>query len=133
LSLRVGSALCALLLACLAWSSTSHAENGVPPEYTEAVKQALQELDMNDLPEALAEFRRAHEIFPNARSLRGMGMIEFDLRDYRSAMLHLQEALASSSKPLTGKMRTETERCSTAHGATWASSASPRIPRTRPS
>jgi tetratricopeptide (TPR) repeat protein len=97
------------LVFVLVGAGTSLAQGADPPGYSDAIKQALEELDANNLPEALAEFRRAHEIFPNARSLRGMGMVEFDLRDYEHAASHLEQALASEVKPLSGKLRSETE------------------------
>lgn len=111
-SLRMppGGWWCVLALVGLCGAqSIALAEASVPPGYQEAVNQALSELEANNLPEALTEFRRAHALYPNARSLRGMGMVEFDLRDYRTSAKHLQEALASSVKPLAGKLRTDTE------------------------
>lgn len=103
-------AACCLFLSFLAiLPRPGRAQEGAPREYSEAVQQALQELDANNLAEALAEFRRAHQIFPNARSLRGLGMVEFDLRDYESAARHLREALASAVKPLAGAMRSAAE------------------------
>jgi hypothetical protein len=100
---------CLLTLGFLCICSLARAEDNVPPGYVEAVNQALSELEANNLPEALTEFQRAHAMYPNARSLRGMGMVEFDMRDYQSSARHLQEALSSSVKPLSAKMRTETE------------------------
>ncbi len=80
-----------------------------PPGYAEAVAQALSELEAANYPEALEEFRRAHAIFPNARTMRGLGMVEFELRHYAESCRLLEEALASKVKPLDGRQRTETE------------------------
>jgi hypothetical protein len=99
-----------VLMCVLACAAGSLAQDSAPAEYTEAVQRALEELDANNLPEALAEFRHAHRVFPNARSLRGIGMVEFDLREYERAARHLQEALASREKPLAGALRAETEQ-----------------------
>jgi hypothetical protein len=58
---------------------------------------------------AREELRRAHAIFPNARTLRGLGMVEFELRSYVQSVQLLEQALAASVKPLDGKLRTDTE------------------------
>ncbi|HTU62438.1 MAG TPA: hypothetical protein VMF89_28455, partial [Polyangiales bacterium] len=100
--------LCSLLGAP---PSTAHAEepSSAPPGYAEAINQAIAELEANNLPEAKEEFRRAHAIYPNARTLRGMGMVEFELRNYSVSVRMLEAALASQVKPLEGKLLTETD------------------------
>lgn len=67
------------------------------------------ELDASNYPEAREEFRRAHEIFPNARTLRGLGMVEFELRNYPVSAKLLEDALRSDVKALEGKLRSDTE------------------------
>lgn len=96
---------------CLAFGSVASAKDATttPPGYTESINQALAELEAMNYPEALAEFRRAHEIFPNARTLRGLGMVEFELRHYAESKHLLEEALASTAKPLDEKLRKETQ------------------------
>lgn len=46
--------------------------------YTQAVTQGLQEFDEKDFAEARSHFLRAHALSPSARTLRALGMVEFD-------------------------------------------------------
>src|SRR5688572_888187 len=58
------------------------------PDYKRAVEEALKEYGLGHFEEARSLFRRAHGIYPNARTLRGLGMVEFELRHYvRAAQL----------------------------------------------
>ncbi|HEX6242186.1 MAG TPA: PEGA domain-containing protein [Polyangiales bacterium] len=98
------------VLAIVVWLGVPRAHAQQPPAgYAEAVTQALTELEANNYPEAREEFRRAHAIFPNARTLRGLGMVEFELRNYVQSVQLLEEALASPVKPLDGSLRTDTQ------------------------
>lgn len=96
-------AVCLSLLC--AWSGLARADSA----YDEAVAQGLAELEANNYPEAREEFRRAHALFPNARSLRGLGMVEFELRNYGECVRLLEQALTSPVKPLDAKLRAESE------------------------
>lgn len=80
-----------------------------PPGYAEAIDQALTELEAANYPEAREEFQRAHSIYPNARTLRGLGMVEFELRNYTRSVEHLEAALSSKEKALDSKLRAETQ------------------------
>jgi hypothetical protein len=53
-------------------------------------------------------FQEAHARFPNARTLRGIGMASFELRDYVDAYMLLGEALDSDVRPLPGRLRNQT-------------------------
>lgn len=77
--------------------------------YRETIGRALQELQLGNLAEAREQFARAHALFPNARTLRGLGITEFELRHYLVAAENLEQALASDVKPLEGKLRQETK------------------------
>jgi hypothetical protein len=77
--------------------------------YEAAIDQALSEYQAHDFEEALAFFTKAHTLSPNARTLRGMAMAEYELRRYVASLTHLQEALASRVMPIKGALRTETE------------------------
>lgn len=105
---KVVATLCVLLSCALGARADSGGPNG-PPGYDEAVSQALSELEANNYPEAREEFRRAHALFPNARTLRGLGMVEFELRNYGECVQLLQLALASDVRPLDDKLRADTE------------------------
>jgi hypothetical protein len=80
-------------------------EPAEPAGYTELLDQALEERNAGHFEEAHALFARAHAMFPNARTLRALGMVEFDLRDYRTSVEYLEQALASQVRPLTAPMR----------------------------
>lgn len=95
------------LLFSLAGLSAAEADASAsdPPGYAEAVARALDEFAAGNVPEAREEFRRAHRLFPNARTLRGLGIVEFELRNYGEAVRLLEEALASEVKPLESGLR----------------------------
>jgi len=86
------------------------AEAAEPSAYRGVVREALAEYTAKNFPEARALFAEAHRLYPNARTLRGLGMTAFELRSYRESIAYLGEALASTVKPLDGKLRAETER-----------------------
>jgi tetratricopeptide (TPR) repeat protein len=82
--------------------STEGAESA---EYKQAVEAALEEYRLQHFEEARSLFERAHAIDPNARTLRGLGMVEFERRHYVRAAELLEAALASKKKPLTDEQR----------------------------
>lgn len=86
------------------------AESAEPAGYREAFESAMREYEAGRFTEARALFAAAHEKFPNARSLRGLGMAEFELRNYPRSVYLLEQALAAPAKPLTDELRRETER-----------------------
>ncbi|HEX6239538.1 MAG TPA: hypothetical protein VFZ61_01540, partial [Polyangiales bacterium] len=77
---RLSATVVLLAIVSIAASATaqSAAKSG-PPGYADAIEQALSELEAANYPEAREEFQRAHAIYPNARTLRGLGMVEFEL------------------------------------------------------
>lgn len=77
--------------------------------YREAIGAAISEYDLGHYSEAREQFRRAHALFPNARTLRGLGITEFELRDYNEAKAFLEQSLASRVKPLEATQRADTE------------------------
>jgi hypothetical protein len=78
-------------------------------EYRELIEQALSEFKHKNWPEARVLFRRAHELSPNARTLRGMGVVSYEMRDYVHAVLELSSALVDARQPLTDAQRKECE------------------------
>lgn len=80
------------------------------PGYREAIDEALAEYATQHYLEAMSLFARAHKLSPNARTLRGLGSVTFELRRYSESASYLEQALASDQKSLDAKMRTETER-----------------------
>jgi tetratricopeptide (TPR) repeat protein len=111
------SAALACALALLSMGRTEHAfaqelPAAVPKEddaYRAAVRDALLEYDARHFEEARTLFRRAHDIEPNARTLRGIGMASFELRDYVVAVRALSAALVDTRKALTPEQREHTQ------------------------
>jgi tetratricopeptide (TPR) repeat protein len=87
----------------------AQAQDGESPAYRELVEQALQEYARQNFEEASSLFTRAHQLYPNARTQRGLGMTAFELRRYPESIAQLQLALASQIKPLDAQLRADTE------------------------
>jgi hypothetical protein len=78
---------------------------GLWPEYREHIRKALQEYDLGNWQEAKLYFSDAHALYPNARTLRGLGITAYALRNYVEAVGFLGQALASEVRPLAGDLR----------------------------
>jgi len=112
--LRAVLQTCCVVISMLA-CAPSHAqlapleiptERGDEPEkYRAVIDLALAEYRLGNFAEARAQFEYAHKLYPNARSFRALGMVEFELRNYGDAIANLEMALASPLKPLEGKRR----------------------------
>jgi tetratricopeptide (TPR) repeat protein len=85
-------------------------------EYDAAVKLGFEEFTLGNYVEARARFGEAHKLHPNARTLRALGMVEYELKRYVEAIEYLRQALASDERPLTSELRAQTERLSTQAG-----------------
>ena len=113
LASTAGSArnLFAALLAALIMASSAQAQGASdePAGYRELIRAAIDEYDSQSYAEAHEQFRRAHELFPNARTLRGLGLTAFELRSYPECVRYLEQALASDVKRLDAATRNETE------------------------
>jgi tetratricopeptide (TPR) repeat protein len=79
-------------------------------DYESIVAEAVAEFQRQNWIEARALFKRAHEIRPNARTLRGAGIAAFEAKLYVDAYQDLTAALASKVKPLTATQRTDAQR-----------------------
>lgn len=64
-----------------------------PGRYQIAIDRAVQEFSNGHYEEARAFFRQAHREIPNPRSLRGIAMASYELRDYLEAYRSLKAAL----------------------------------------
>lgn len=100
-----------LAAAIVVFTPTAHAQEGETPpaRYQELVDRALAESAAGRWEEARAAFREAHELFPNARTLRGIGVVAFEIRDYVDAVRNLRLALAETRRALTPEQRREVE------------------------
>jgi PEGA domain len=77
--------------------------------YAEAIERAVSEHQQGHFIEARAHFLLAHEQRPSARTLRGLGKVEFELRNYGEAVNYLELALTSTERALDSEMRRECE------------------------
>jgi PEGA domain len=98
----------------LFWFSGTHAQSTTAPVepagYRATIDEALREYEAGHFEEARSLFGHAHQLFPNARTERGLGMVEFEMRNYVESIHLLEAALGERVKPLTGSLRTDTER-----------------------
>lgn len=78
--------------------------------YGELIASALREYRAHRFHEARSLFAKAHAVLPNARTLRGLGLVEFELRNYVESAALLERALAEHNRALTGTLRSETEQ-----------------------
>jgi len=74
-------------------------------QYDTLIDQALEEYRLGHWAEAKAFFTQAHTLQPNARTLRGLGLVCYEMRKYVEAIGHFRAALASTTRPLTEPMR----------------------------
>lgn len=93
----------------LALAGPLMAQDAEPPSYRPLITRALSESREAHWEEARALFRRANELYPNARALRGLGMASFELRDYAESVRALRASLAHAVQPLTGEQHTQVE------------------------
>jgi tetratricopeptide (TPR) repeat protein len=90
-------------------SSAQASASTAPAGYQRAIDLALKEFQLGNFPEARSGFLRAHALFPNARTYRALGMVEYELRSYPSAIDYLERALEAKVRPLESTARVETE------------------------
>lgn len=102
-------ALCGFLIA----PGSLAAQDKPPPDkhaqYRELIEKALQEYSLGHWPEARVFFSDAHAIWPNARTLRGLGMACYEARHYVEAIELLEQALVNKVQPLTPKLAIEAQ------------------------
>lgn len=81
--------------------------HGAGHSYRELIKKAVQEYELNNWAEAKLFFSDAHALNPNARTMRGLGLVAYALRDYVEAASWFQQALDSQAEALPEKLRAE--------------------------
>jgi hypothetical protein len=97
--------LCAALFWTLA--ALARAESG---DYASLVNRAVVEFRAGAWEEARALFRAAHQLEPNARTLRGLALTAFELHRYVDCVVEFEAALAHAVRPLDDTQRAEAER-----------------------
>jgi tetratricopeptide (TPR) repeat protein len=75
--------------------------------YSDTMKRAVTAYDRGDLATAARLFELAHQLVPNARSERAVGLTWYKLRDYAQAIPWLMRALDDTRRPLTQRQRRE--------------------------
>jgi len=78
--------------------------------YERTVQRGVQEMAFQNYLEARSLFLEAHKLFPNARTFRALGMVEYELRNYVAALGYLEQALKSDSRPLDPEKRAQVEQ-----------------------
>lgn len=108
---RAAIALMLSLCVCLANASFVRAQQpSQEARYRQLVDEAVSEFAAGRWGEALALFRAAHDVLPSARTLRGIGMAAFEMRDYLEARRSLEQALTDQRRALTPEQRAEVQR-----------------------
>jgi tetratricopeptide (TPR) repeat protein len=97
------------LVVLLALYAPAHAQVAPPPNFQPVLDEAIREFALGNYVESLALFREAQRAWPNARALRAIGRCQYELGDYVAAHASLEEALATSVRPLDAAQRLETE------------------------
>jgi hypothetical protein len=99
--------LAAMLLIGAIASAQPSPSGAEPADYYPRIEQAVHAYELGHWPEAYASFQQAHDLLPNARTLRGLALTAYKLRRYAETERHIEAALASSIKPLTEPQRAE--------------------------
>ncbi len=94
-----------MFLFAIVLASPVHALAQADDAYQVRIREAVAEFDGHRFAEARALFRQAHEIAPNARTLRGIGLASFEMGDYVEAHRALEAALSDPRRPLTPRQR----------------------------
>jgi tetratricopeptide (TPR) repeat protein len=101
----------ALLAACCVFHSSALAQPSsaarADSSYDALVLKGIAEYERGNWIEANAFFTRAHALQPNARTLRSLGMVAYELRTYVEAIGYFQAALQHQQRPLTAEMRSQ--------------------------
>jgi hypothetical protein len=90
-------------------AATDPASGEQDAEYRQLVDDGVAEFGRGNWSEARAFFSRAHQLKPSARTLRGLGVVAYELRNYVEAEALLDQALREPVHPLTAELRTQTE------------------------
>jgi hypothetical protein len=98
-----------LLLLAIACVTPSAASADDKASYDALVREGLQLSESGNWAEAYASFKRANEVRPGPRPLRGMAIVLFELRRYTEAIDCAERALAGvdAERPLSPAMRAE--------------------------
>jgi hypothetical protein len=99
----------ALIAALVAFSGAAARAADDDTPVAVLIGDAVAEYDAGHFQEARALFRQAHDKVPTARTLRGIGMASFELRDYVEAARALGASLRDQRRPLTPEQKRHAE------------------------
>jgi hypothetical protein len=105
---RRPAALLVFLIGASAAATARAADDDSTP-ISVLIGDAVAEYEAGHYQEARALFRQAHEKSPTARTLRGIGMASFELRDYVEATRALTASLRDTRRPLTAEQKRHAE------------------------
>lgn len=106
---RLRATLALAALGCALWALPV-APARADADYETLIAEGVAEFEAKNWEESRALFKRAYELLPNARALRGAALAAYQARAYVAAYHDLLAALEEKSKPLTKKQRAEVER-----------------------
>ena len=81
-----------------------------PLMYEQIYEQATNECATGNFAAAKRLFMDAHELYPNAHTLRGLGLSELELGEAARAHAYLERELTSNVRPLSPALRAQTEQ-----------------------
>ena len=96
-------------IALLAPGARADAAGAEEREYNRAVEQAVERFRARDFASARELFERAHSLNPSARTLRSLGLTDFESGRYTIAIRELQAALTDERRPLDPQQRAEVQ------------------------
>ncbi|HKP60603.1 MAG TPA: PEGA domain-containing protein [Polyangiales bacterium] len=111
----------ALVCAVALWgtplaSRAQHLQTDAPPastpdtgEYNRLIEQAVLHFKAREFDSARDMFEAAHALNPSARTLRGLGLTDFECGRYALAIGELERALNETHKPLDATQRSEVQ------------------------
>jgi hypothetical protein len=107
---RAWVVVCAIAFAPASSALAQGAASAVDSsEYTHTIEQAVERFRERDWNRARELFQAAHKLDPSARTLRGIGLTDFESGRYAIAIAELEAALADRRKPLDPQQRIEVQ------------------------
>jgi hypothetical protein len=100
-------ALCLAVMLALPWFC--EVVRAQDDSYLRLLRDGVEEFGLGNWGEARLMFLRAHEIAPTARTYRGLGLCDYELRHYVDAIAELEAALSDPRRPLTPELRSQVE------------------------
>lgn len=115
---RARTALVVAVACCVVFMPTPRglAQDAAPgasdldsSEYTRTIERAVERFRTRDWNRARELFLVAHKLDPSARTLRGIGLTDFESGHYAVAVAELEAALTDTRKPLDAQQRIEVQ------------------------